>query len=290
MIQHRRLIKPALILAGHFVLTFTNAQLRGDFFNQSVESGRATLVYVHNDLTSYVKENSFGQEEGILVDVMKEFEKYLDINYGIEISSSFEQVAEKDFHQFMKAVKGSSGGVFGLSNVSITEERKKDYNFSNPYIENVTVLLSHSSVTSIASLDEIKTRFEGMKAYSVDGSTYLSRLEEIQSLYYPTLEIELLPSGLDVIEKIASDEKAFGVVDLSYYIEFLEKGYSIRRHKVGDKADDKFGIIMPKNSDWSPVLKEFLQVFTQSVEYRKIISNHLGKHSLRLIPSDNSKL
>ena len=264
-----------------------SAQFTGTTFQSALTTSKADLTYVYNDVEDFAKKDSEGNIEGILVDLMGEFEAFLKVRYQIDSRVTFQQVEESDFNKFLEIVKGSEHGVFGLSNTSITEKRKEIYQFSQPYIDNISILISNNTVASLISLENIDIGFKDMTAVSVPSSTYLDRLERIQSSYYPNMKIELVNSGQDVIERIASDRTTFAVVDLLYYLEFFKKGSPIKRHKIGDELGDQFGILLPKESDWKPVLDEFFESgFMASSAYRIIISNHLGSSVARLISSD----
>lgn len=265
-------------------LTTVSAQLTGSSFEAAIKTGKAEIVYIYNDVTDFAKQSPNGEVHGLLVDLMKEFEKFVYLTHNLNVEVSFQKIPDNNFQEFLETVRTSSGGVFGLSNTSITEERAEKFQFSLPYIENISILVTESNVPNLNTISEISEAFVTKKAFSVAASTYLSRLHQIKESYFPELEIELVNSGLDVMNKVSGDSNSFAIVDLLYYLEFYKKGYAIKRHQVGDLNGDLFGIIMPLNNDWKPILDDFFQSgFIQSPEYRKIISNHLGKSAIRLV-------
>lgn len=277
-------LKTYLPVAGVLFSLFSSAQISGDTFEEASQRKSATVTYIYNNATAFAKENEKGEVSGVLVDLMEEFESYVKTTYGIVMNVRFEEVEQANFAKFLTSTETASGGVFGLSNASITEERARRLRFSPPFIKNITVLVTNNSVPTLEKLDDIDVNFAGMKAFSVTSSIYLAKLEKIKSNFYPDMEIELYKSGLGVIEALAKDEKAFAVIDLLYYLDFFQKGYPIKRHRTGDEAGDEFGIVMPKNNDWEPILADFFNSgFLKSPEYRKIVSDHLGKSAMRLI-------
>lgn len=271
-------------VAGLLFSLFSQAQITGDSFKSAKDSKTATVTYVYNNATAFAKEDEQGEVSGVLVDLMKEFESYVSRTYGVSVTVKFEEIEQANFSKFLSSVETAKGGVFGLSNASITAERKQRLLFSPPFIKNITVLVTHNSVPTLQKMEDVGVQFANMKAFSVTSSIYLAKLEKIQNAYYPEMEIELYKSGLGVIEALAKDKEAFAVIDLLYYLGFLQKGYPIKRHKIGDESGDEFGIVMPKSNDWAPVLKDFFDSgFLKSPEYRKIVSDHLGKSAMRLI-------
>lgn len=273
-----------LLVLAFFLCFFSNAQLSGDTFKSATEAKQAQLIYVYNNTTSFAKENSQGEVSGVLIDLMKEFQNYVELEYGITLTVDFVQIEQSNFAEFLTTVQNSSGGIFGLSNTSISDERKKLFQFSQPFLSNILVLVTHRSVPELRSMVEISQQFSDMKALSVTSSVYLKHLERIKSEHYPSMEIVLHRSGLDIIETLAKGNEGFAIVDLLYYFSFFKEGYPIKRHKIGDESGDDFGIIMPLDSDWKPVLDSFFATgFLQSSRYREIISNHLSKSALRLM-------
>lgn len=262
-------------------------QLRGDSYASAQRTKSAKFYYVYDGVPGFVDKGEDGVVRGFLVDIMKQFETYVREKKGISVRTEFIQVPNKDFTIFMSQVKEGTGGVFGLSNVSIREDRLADYSFSPAYMNNVSVLITNSKTPTLPGLAEISTRFAGKKAYSVSSSSYYDRLSGIKEQYFPSLEIVSLPSVDEVLKEVSRNNDAFAVIDLHYYIQSL-KTNPIKRHSVGDRGQDKFGVIMPKVSDWEPIIKEFFNSgFIGGPEYRKLIGEHLGKGALRLIEGVN---
>ena len=273
-----------LTLIAICIVGSVEAQVQGTSFATAKATNQATLTYVYNNTTSFAKETDQKEMSGILIDLMVEFEAFVKEKYGITISREFHQIERNDFGGLLNTVKTSREGVFGLANTSITEERKQFLQFSQPFLQNIVVLVTHKNIPDIASMEDMSTSFADMKAYSVTASVYLASLEKLKASHFPEMEIELFRSGLEVMEAVASNPKSFAIIDLLYYLEFLNNGYELKRHKVGDQVGDEFGIIMPTNNDWKPVLDEFFATgFLKSARYREIVSNHLGKSALRLI-------
>jgi hypothetical protein len=86
-----------------------------------------------------------------------------------------------------------------------------------------------------------------------------------------------------LISELNRNDKAFAILDLTYYIQSLT-ARNLKRHAIGDQSGDVLGITMPLSSDWEPILKEFFESgFISSPEYKAIISKHMGKSALRMI-------
>ncbi|MFY0687031.1 MAG: transporter substrate-binding domain-containing protein [Cyclobacteriaceae bacterium] len=271
----RNLLFLLMLCFGFFVV----GQHKGTTYQSAKNSKQADFVYVYDGTEGLVQGE--GQNvKGLLVEVMRKFEEHVQQTDGISVTSEFR--LQKDFKQFMSEIKMSEGGIFGLSNVSITEERKKNYQFSPSYMSNISVLVTNNATPSLSALNAISTDFAGKTAYAVGGSTYYTRLASIKANHFPDMKIIELASTDEVVEKVINDDNSFTVVDLVYYMA-NRTNTSFRRHAVGDNADDMLGIIMPLKNDWASAFEKFFLTFKKSDDYRNIVIEHMGKGALRMI-------
>ncbi|MEQ9402953.1 MAG: transporter substrate-binding domain-containing protein [Cyclobacteriaceae bacterium] len=260
------------------------AQHSGDSFADAKTKGTATLTYVYEGVEGFSDQTSSGEFKGLLVDIMSRFEEFVSEKHGINITSQYVAVKDKDFSQFLLQVQNGDGGVFGVSPVSIREDRMSILQFSPAYLNNISVLITNKSVPTLASMDRIASDFSGMKAYTVPSTTFDERVQSLKSQGFSSLQISNVPSMYEMVDNVAKDERSFCFADLNYYFDFLQKGNAIKRHPVGDLKGDEWGIIMPLNSDWQPIIADFFNSgFLKSPEYRQMIIDNLGKWALRMI-------
>lgn len=201
--------------------------------------------------------------------------------YGIIVSSDYVKAPDGDFKLYLEEVRKSSGGVFGLSNTSVKEERKKFLKYSPTFLNNISVLVSHESFPTLSRLDEINIAFASKMGYGIPSTTNYERLLKVKKDYFPEMRITEVPNSIQ--ENISGDTNGFGFTDIHYYLEALAQGRPIKRHAVGDQKGDEFAIIMPKNSDWDTVFAEFLTDFIKTSNYREMVTKNLGKGALRMI-------
>ncbi|MEQ8478711.1 ABC transporter substrate-binding protein [Fulvivirga sp.] len=262
--------------------SLTTAQSQGDTFAVAKASKSAKWVLTYSEAPGFASKNASGEMTGICVDIMKEFQEYVQEKHGIKVSMSYNAKNPNDFTKFLDEVKASKGGVFGLSNTTITEARKGVYNFSPPYITNIGMILTNSNVPTMTQLSDISSKFAGMSAVTIKNSTNEKRILDIKKQYFPAMKIEYVPSFAQAMDAIVADSKKFTNVDFTYYFEAIQNRKSVKRHPGGDDKTEEFGIIMPKSNDWSPILAEFMNGgFLESVEYKKIISNNLGQSAMK---------
>lgn len=260
-----------------------SAQLKGDSFAEAKAKGVANVTFAFVETPGFAVQDG-ANVSGFCVDIMNEFSKWLKTEEGIELKPVYYDKNAQDFAGFMNTVKGSSGGVFGLGNITITEERKGTYHFSPPFISNIAILLTHKSVQNLSSLEDIAVGFRGMTMVTAKGSLNEKRLLSMRDTYFPDVPVKYLASNGEVLQEVARNEKAFTDLDFTYYLTALKQRMPVKRHPVGDETSEDFGIIMPKNSDWSPVVARFMESgFMESTEYRKMIADNLGQHALKLL-------
>ncbi|QCK13789.1 type 2 periplasmic-binding domain-containing protein [Mangrovivirga cuniculi] len=273
------------IIYTFFVFLSVTAFAQTTSFSEAKQKGSGSLEYFYVETPGFI-ENAGGGQQGICPDILTGFESWVKSQYGITLTTKFVPTPKQSFPVFMNKVKSAGAGVIGVGGVTITETRKKSYSFSHPYINNISILATNSSVPTIKSPAEISSAFANMTALSVKGTTNEKALLEIKKKYFPSLKIEYLPSNMYVSKKIAENPKYFSIVDLGYFLASLKKYRSIKRQPVMDEANEVLGFVMPKGSDWAPVLSKYLrEVYLNSPQYRKSIATHLGPSALKLLDS-----
>jgi ABC-type amino acid transport substrate-binding protein len=249
------------------------------------KNGSISLAYV--ETPSFVYKDKSGNLTGICVDIMNDFVKWVNANKGVNITSKF--VGDgSSFRGMYDKTKAGSGGVFGLGNITITDDRKKEVKFSTPFITNFAILTTQTSVPTLAKLEDLPKTFAGFTAYTTKGSLQEKRIADLKSKYYPEVKITGLTTSQEVLEKVFADPKGFAYLDLAFYIEAVQMKKPVKRHPVGDKTSDQFGFIMPNNSDWSPVFDEFFKAnggYMNTKEYKNILIKHLGESGVKLLNS-----
>jgi len=262
------------------------AQMVGDSFEQAKISKQATLIYLFTNTPGFTFENNDGEYKGISMDIMSAFEKYLKVNFGINIEATYQRIEDDDFPKMMNSVKNASGGVFGLGNITITEERKKVYQFSPPFMTNLSLLITHISAPPLTNIEDIGVVFKEMSAFTVEGSTNGTRLLHWKESYFPEMKISFIKSIPEAVNIVAIDSNAFTHVDFTYYLNAVENGQPVKRHIAGSSKSEALGIIMPRANDWADVLADFMNSgYIGGAGYQKIITQHLGEKAANLLES-----
>jgi ABC-type amino acid transport substrate-binding protein len=281
-------MKPILLLAiiasSHFV--FAQGYSGDSWANvKAAKTGTVSLAYV--ETPSFVYKDKGGQLTGICVDIMNDFVKWVNSTKGVNVSSRFLGDGSS-FRGMYEKTKSASGGVIGLGNITITDDRKKEVKFSPPFITNFAILTTQTSVPTLSKLEDLPKVFPNFTAYTAKGTLNEKRIAELKQKYYPSVKVSLQTTSQEVLEKVFADASGFAYLDLAFYIEAVQMKKPIKRHPVGDKAAEQFGFIMPLNSDWAPVLDEFFKAnggYMNTKEYKSILIKHLGEAGVKLLQS-----
>ncbi|MGK7389859.1 MAG: substrate-binding periplasmic protein [Candidatus Cyclobacteriaceae bacterium M2_1C_046] len=267
-----------------FISSLSYGQYSGDSYAQVKSAGKGTIKFAYVETPGFVYRDNTGNLTGICIDIMKDFVEYVNAK-GYKLNAEF--VGDgSSFSGMYNSVKKSSNGVFGLGNVTITEERKNEIQFSDPFITNFAILITPSSVPTLNRYEDISKTFAGLTAYTAKGTLNEKRLQDLKSAHYADMKMVYASSSPETLEKVLADPKSFTYLDLAFYLDAVKSRKRIKRHPVGDQASEQFGFIMPLNSDWKPVVDEFFNAnggYTNSTAYRKILSNHLGDTGVKLL-------
>lgn len=256
--------------------------LKGESWQQVKSKGAGTLAAIYYPTPGLVYEEG-GIMKGVCVDIMEEFKKFVKEKHSVDLKFKFLK-EEQIFTKFIDGVK-TAENVMGVCNTSITSERKKFLGFSPSYMNNPSVLLSNNSAPIIKDLNELSSAFANYKAVIIKGSTHEKFINKIKDQYYPSLNIELVNSGVEVTDKLKSSSNYFTLIDFTEYYDAVKKRLDIKRHTVPlEELEDQLGFIFPKNSDWVSVWNEFLTPeFKTSVTYKRIVADNLGTSFVNLI-------
>src|SRR5688572_5314266 len=130
----------------------------GDSWAQVKQVGQGTISLAYVETPSFVYKDNSGTLTGICIDIMHDFVQWVNDNKKANLQSKF--VGDgSSFRGMYDKVKVSTGGVFGLGNITITEERKKEVKFSPPFITNFAILITQGNIPTLAKMEDLPTTF-----------------------------------------------------------------------------------------------------------------------------------
>lgn len=267
-----------------------NAQFEAPAFAEAKAKGQAKIICPYANLSSFIEKNKYGELEGICVDLIEAFQQYVVQQENIQLEIEYQDLGYlMNFDGFLREVGGSKGGVFGLGNITVTPERGTFLDFSTPYLNNITVLVTHASVADLQKLSMMEQEFKNMRAYTSRGTTSYEHIQKIKQAHFPSLPVIYIPAT-DFEQLIISngfsvfkDRKALVYVDFIYFFNLIKKGVNVKRHPEADIFGEQFGLIMPKNSDWTPVMNRFMEGYLKSEDYKESIRRHFNSRAVNAL-------
>jgi ABC-type amino acid transport substrate-binding protein len=237
------------------------------------EKGEGTLRVIYVPAEGFAYHDDDGRLTGMSVEIVRDFAAWLARERAVDVALDF--IPEESWPHFMARVREGEGGVVGLGNVTITEERRRAMAFSPPYLTNVAVLITHDEVPQLERLEEIDDVFAGLTPLAFRGTLHEERLRRLA----PEAELAFASSNDEIIGRVAGGGY-FAYIDAYNYFRARERGAPLRRHAAADDPGEEFGFIMPGGSDWTEPFEAFFAAdggYRQSERYRRLLVDHLGE-------------
>jgi hypothetical protein len=96
--------------------------------------------------------------EGIEFEIMEGFKKYLKESHHVDLQIVWKET--KSFGDtFARIRDGQQEGTLGVSAFSITPERLKDVGFTEPYMADISVLITGKNIPIVQTTDEFNVLF-----------------------------------------------------------------------------------------------------------------------------------
>ncbi len=249
-------------------------------FGQSTSADQLNLYWFTSK--PFVYENEDGKLEGIEPDMMRIFQSFLKDEKQLDVELNW--VKTNSFSHILDIIKNSEDeNDFGVSALSITENRKEYADFPEPYLPDITVLVSSNGTPIVRSLDEINTMMSTMRAITIKDTKYEDMLLDLRNRFGFDFEIDYIESEKNVLEGVNDSENCFGFIDLPVYLIQIENGSEVVRQNFFTVKGAGYSYMLTKDSKWKDYFNEFLA----NVEYREqvssIISNYLGEELYRFI-------
>lgn len=222
---------------------------------QGTEQAEMAFFFVPSRGFAYIDDD--GHLTGVTVELLRDFASFASKTLDIDVNVTW--IEEELWADFYGYVRDSSGAAFGIGNVTITPERAEELDFSPPYMQNVAILVTHQDVPELESLETIAETFGDLVALRYPGTLHEDRLVALQEDHFPGMSFEPVASNDELVEALSAEPNSFGYIDIYNFWRAREAGAPLRRHEVGDDAGEEFGVILPHDSDWTPLMEAFFR-------------------------------
>jgi membrane-bound lytic murein transglycosylase F len=217
-------------------------------------------VLTRNSSTSYFVYR--GEQLGFEYELMQNFAKELGVRLEIVIPESREALA-----QYLKEGRGD----IVAAGLAITEERKKDFDFSAPYNTVSELLVVPATDTATKSLADMK----GMKIAVRKSSSYYATLEKLKAQNgYEIQIVEETKETEDILDGVANGTYRATVAD-SNIVE-VELTYASRVRSIGPIGDmrDLGWMVRKEQPKLKAALDDHLKRTYRGVFYNMMVTKY----------------
>lgn len=247
---------------------------------------KGTVTALWDDIEPFIYVNKNGQLAGVEYEIMQSLQSYLKLKYNVTLDIRWMKAGS--FHNiFSKVKENNSSGLFGWSYYSITTERKKDVQFTLPYMPDVNVLVTNNREPMYASPQEFTSRLREMQAFTQPETTMEEDVLLLRNNFSKKLPVIYTKDDYEIMKNVAAHNNSFGYVPLSVYIVALQKDIRVKRQQVLSSHRQGFAAVMPLNSDWKPIMDEYFSSELFRMKAGAIISKYLGSEVKELVFEDS---
>lgn len=255
------------------------AQSEGDSWKSVQQKGEGTLAILYYECPKLIEDVN-GTPQGLCVDVLNEFAQYVKAKYNKTVELKYHP-KETDFGQFLQTVK-SSGNIVGVSNTTITEDRKAEMKFSPYFLKTPLVILTNKAAPNYNSMKDLMDA--GLAGQVEKETSYAAFLEALKAEQFPKLSIQYQETTPAVLSQLSAGNKFFSVMDFTEYLGEVKLNTHLKRQPINLGSNMPLGFVMSKKSDWDVLFNEFLtDNYRNSTPYKKSIASNLGANFMSLV-------
>lgn len=251
------------------------SQLKGNSWAESTENGHGTLVVTYSENSPFVYNNAQGDLAGIEFELLQDFVSFAAEKYKVKLELEFEHLY--NFESLIDTLKSSQRPIVGIASISTLEERKKDFNITDPYMPDIEIIISSGVFSSVANLSDFANMVNKNRAITVSNSTFERNILELKRDYFPDINIEYVRHVDFLIEEVSNSQNSWGYISLPNYLTYYKSGKNIRRQRFFMVENLGLSIATPLTSDWDGILNEFIKDSRFKPLLNSLIEKYLGK-------------
>ncbi|WP_078393284.1 transporter substrate-binding domain-containing protein [Shouchella patagoniensis] len=198
------------------------------------------------------------------------------VGFDIDLMKAIAEEAgfEVEFHQmeFSGALNGVQQGQYdaAINGMSITEERKENIDFSDPYYESGLILAVAEDNETIQTIDDLDA---SMTVSTRQSSTSQSYLEENVDA-----NVDAYPEVTEAYQALITghvDAALYDMPNVQYFIQQQGEG---SMKVVGERlTGEDYGIAFPKGSDLVEPVNEAMATLMENGTYGDIYEEYFGE-------------
>lgn len=255
-------MKKLIFLSLFLMVSLVLAACGGDKESEGVSADKVYKVGVDTTYPPFEYEEG-GEYKGIDIDLINAIAE----NKGFKI-----ELSPMDFGGIIPAMQANQLDV-AIAGMSITDERKKVVDFSEPYFDAGLTLVVKNENSDITQLSDLK----GKKVAVKKGTTGAKFAQDHASEYgYETVQFNDSPAMFQEVANGNADVLIEDYPVIAYAIAQKDLGLKI----VGERLNgDQYGIAVLKgeNQELLSLINEGLQELRDSGKYDEILNTYLGE-------------
>ena len=262
------------------ILCFVLFSRDASAFDSSIPDRREMEIMWYTSFP-FIYENEEGVVSGIEPEMLQLFKDYLEREKGQNVELTFKKAI--NFEDILKSVQLKKPDLVGASALSITEERKEYAQFTEPYLPDVTVLVSSVGSPIVNTIEEKVEMMRSFQAITIRGTKYETLLNNLREETGVNFKTTYLSSDQNILEGVIAAPNRFGFIDLPIYLMRIQSGGEVTRQNFFTTLGDGYAFILPDNSVWKKELNDFLRDQRSQQAIANIISRHLGQELYEFI-------
>ncbi len=246
----------------------------GQSWEEAVKEGEGELDLYWHESVPFIDQVE-GEMTGIEYEIIKLFQQYVKDRHDVDLKLNW--IATESFLEALEITKDATQlNQFGISVFSITPERRQFVRFTDPYLPDVTVLVSGEGSRIVQTFDEMNQMLANMEAVTIKGTNYEGFLKDLKQQLNVDFKITYIDSNDNVLENIKSSANRFAFIDLPIYLLWVKRGEKLVRQNFFTVRGIGYAFIMPTESDWDTPFNEFLRDSTYQSKREETIAGYLG--------------
>ncbi|TCP25974.1 amino acid ABC transporter substrate-binding protein (PAAT family) [Scopulibacillus darangshiensis] len=253
--------KKGFILLLVMILSISALAACGSDSAGGKKEDKTLIVATDNSFVPFeYSDKDSGEMKGFDIDLMKAIAK----EAGLKI-----KFKPMKFDGIVPGLKSKRWDM-GIAGMSITDERKKSIDFSDPYYESGLIIGVQADNTDIKGSEDLAGKKVSTKTGTTSQDYLKNKIPEAKSVAFPEIN-----QAYQELSAGRVDATLYDMPNLAYYIKTKAKG---KIKMVGKKMTaESYGIGFPKGSDLVGKVNKALKTIRDNGTYDKIYKKWFGE-------------
>lgn len=237
---------------------------------QAHAEGETYVIATDTTFAPFEFQDESGKLVGIDMDLIRAIAE--DQKFNVDIK-------QLGFDAALQAVQANqAAGV--IAGMSITDERKKVFDFSDPYFESGIQMAVLDSDDTIKSYEDLKGKRVAVKD-GTEGSTFANSIKDKYGF-----EVVSFPDSASMFEEVKTGNSVAAFEDYPVLLYGIQQGNGFKTVTPKEKGSDYgFAVNKGQNAELLTKFNEGLKNLKASGKYDEIVESYLGEGAAE---SDNS--